>query len=54
LSSISGGENLTIYYISEKIRGYFVGCVLSFWNNDNINPSGLPQLLEEVMSIPEK
>ncbi|MDA8956060.1 hypothetical protein N9H19_00360 [Flavobacteriales bacterium] len=54
LSSISGGENLTIYYISEEVRGYYVSCVLSFWNNDNINPSGLTQLLEEVMSIPEK
>ncbi|PWH82829.1 hypothetical protein DIS18_11415 [Algibacter marinivivus] len=51
LASMSGGKNLTIYYVSEKIRDNYVSCVLSFWNNDNINPSGLPPLLEEVMSI---
>ncbi|WP_303316512.1 hypothetical protein Q4Q34_06810 [Flavivirga abyssicola] len=51
LTSMSGGKNLTIYYVSEKIRDNYVSCVLSFWNNDNINPSGLPPLLEEVMSI---
>ena len=54
LASMSGGKNLTIYYISEKVRDNYVSCVLSFWNNDNINPSGLPPLLEEVMSIAEK
>ncbi|CAN0602260.1 unnamed protein product, partial [Ectocarpus sp. 12 AP-2014] len=54
LASMSGGKNLTIYYVSEKVRENYVSCVLSFWNNDNIKPSGLPQLLEEVMSIVEK
>ncbi len=54
LVSMSGGKNLTIYYISEKVRDNYISCVLSFWNNDNINPSGLPPLLEEVMSISEK
>ncbi len=51
LASMSGGKNLTIYYVSEKIRGNYISCVLSFWNNDNINSSGLTALLEEVMSI---
>lgn len=54
LASMSGGKNLTIYYVSEKVRDNYVSCVLSFWNNDNINPSGLPPLLEEVMKIAEK
>lgn len=54
LASMSGGKNLTIYYVATKVRGNYVSCVLSFWNNDNINPSGLPPLLEEVMSIDEK
>ncbi|WP_299242283.1 hypothetical protein [uncultured Aquimarina sp.] len=53
-ASMSGGKNLTIYYVSEKLRDNYVSCVLSFWNNDSINPSGLPPLLEEVMSIVEK
>lgn len=54
LASMSGGKNLTIYYVSEKIRGNYLSCVLSFWNNDSINPSGLPALLEKVMTIAEK
>ncbi len=54
LASMSGGKNLTIFYVSEKVRGNYVSCVLSFWNNDTINPSGLPPLLEEVMSIEKK
>ncbi|SEM18051.1 hypothetical protein SAMN04487910_4343 [Aquimarina amphilecti] len=54
LASMSGGKNLTIYYVSEKVRDNYVSCILSFWNNDNINPSGLPPLLEEVMKISEK
>ena len=54
LASMSGGKNLTIYYVSERIRGNYVSCVLSFWDNDYINPSGLPPLLEEVMSIYKK
>ncbi len=53
LASMSGGKNLTIYYISAKVRDNYVSCVLSFWNNDMINPSGLPPLLEQVMSISE-
>lgn len=52
MASMSGGKNLTIYYVSEKVRNHFVSCVLSFWNNDTINPSGLPPLLEKVMKEP--
>lgn len=51
LVSMSGGKNLTIYYVSEKIRDNYISCVLSFWNNDNIGASGLTPLLEEVMAI---
>ena len=51
LVSLTGGKYLTIYYVQQKIRGNYVSCVLSFWNNDNINESGLPSLLEEVMSL---
>lgn len=54
LASMSGGKNLTIYYVSEKIRDVYVSCVLSFWNNDAINASGLPPLLEEVMHLDKK
>ncbi|WP_040279924.1 hypothetical protein [Psychroserpens damuponensis] len=51
LVGLSGAETLTIYYVAEELRGQFVSCVLSFWNNDEINESGLPALLEEVMSL---
>ncbi|MBQ4822118.1 hypothetical protein [Aquimarina sp. MMG016] len=51
LAGMSGGKTLTIYYVSEKIREHYVSCVMSFWNNDNINSSGLPGLLEQVMKL---
>ncbi|MEO9211204.1 MAG: hypothetical protein ABI208_08895 [Ginsengibacter sp.] len=51
LVGISGGKTLTIYFVAAPVRENFVSCVLSFWNNDNINPSGLPPLLEEVMRL---
>ena len=34
LAGISGGKTLTIYYVAAEVRGDFVSCVLSFWNND--------------------
>lgn len=52
LAGMSGGKTLTIYYVAEKIRGNYMSCVLSFWNNDAINPeTNLPPLLEEVMKL---
>ncbi len=54
LASLSGGKNLTIYYVSEKVRDNYMSCVLSFWNNDTIGSSGLTPLLEEVMTIENK
>lgn len=52
LTGLSGGKTLTIYYVAEKIRGNYMSCVLSFWNNDQINPeTQLPPLLEKVMKL---
>ncbi len=51
LSATGGGKHLIIYYVAEKIRGNYVSCVLSHWDNDNINPSGLPALLEQVLLL---
>lgn len=51
LVGMSGGKTLTIYYVASLVRGNFVSCVMSFWNNDIINKSGLPSLLEEVMKL---
>lgn len=51
LAGVSNGETLTVYYVATKVRGNYVSCVLSHWNNDNINASGLPALLEEVMEL---
>jgi len=53
-SLVAGGENLTIFYVSEKIRGKYISCVLSFWNNDNITDTGLTPLLEKVMQLKKK
>lgn len=52
LTGMSGGKTLTIYYVAEKVRENYMSCVMSFWNNDEINPeTKLPPLLEKVMKI---
>ncbi len=51
LASMSGGKTLTIYYVATKVRGNYVSCVLSFWNNDTITENGLAPLLEKVMKL---
>jgi len=51
LAGMSGGKTLTIYFVAAPVRQNFVSCVMSFWNNDVINPSGLPLLLEQVMKL---
>ena len=42
---------LTIYYVSAPVRDNFVSCVMSFWESDQINSSGLPFLLEQIMEL---
>lgn len=52
LAGMSGGKTLTIYYVAEQVRGNYMSCVMSFWNNDVINPeTNFPLLLEEVMKL---
>lgn len=52
LTGMSGGETLTTYYIAENVRNQNVSCVMSFWNNDQINPdTKLPPLLEALMVL---
>lgn len=52
LAGMSGGKTLTIFYVAEKVRENYMSCVMSFWNNDEINPeTKLPPLLEKVMKI---
>jgi hypothetical protein len=52
LTGISGGKSLTVYYVAENVRGKNVSCVMSFWNNDEINPeTKLPPLLEKLMKL---
>lgn len=52
LAGMSGGKSLTIYYVAENVRNKNVSCVMSFWNNDQINPeTKLPPLLEKLMVL---
>lgn len=52
LAGMSGGKSLTVYYVAENVRNKNVSCVMSFWNNDQINPeTKLPPLLEKVMKL---
>lgn len=51
LVGMSGGKTLTIYFIAGKGQKNNISCVMSFWNNDAINPSGLPPLLEKIITL---
>lgn len=52
LAGMSGGKNLTVYYVAENVRNRNVSCVMSFWNNDQINPeTKLPPLLEKIIKL---
>ena len=51
LLTIEGGKRLNIYFIVAPVRNNYVSCVMSFWDTDQINKSGLPPLLEKVMSL---
>ena len=46
-----GTKELTIYYVTAPVRGNWVSCVMSHWNNDIIGESGLPELLEKIMKL---
>ncbi len=49
---LTGGKTLTIYYVAELVNSKNISCVLSFWNNAQINPqTNLPPLLEKVMVL---
>jgi len=52
LAGMSGGKTLTVYFVSAPVRKQYVSCVMSFWNNDMVNPgTGLPGLLSQVMKL---
>ncbi|KMQ70757.1 hypothetical protein [Chryseobacterium koreense] len=52
LAAMSGGKSLTVYYVAENVRNKNVSAVMSFWNNDQINPeTGLPPLLEKLIKL---
>jgi hypothetical protein len=51
LAGMSGGKTLTIYFVAAPVKQNFVSCIMSFWNNDSVNPGGLPPLLERVMKL---
>lgn len=51
LLTMEGGKRLNIYFIVAPVRNNYVSCVMSFWDTDQINKSGLPPLLEKVMSL---
>lgn len=51
LAGITGGETLTIYLVSTSVRRFNISCMMSYWNNDAINESGLPTLLDQVMKL---
>ncbi|NOR86646.1 MAG: hypothetical protein GQ527_03465 [Bacteroidales bacterium] len=53
LVGMSGGKTLTIYFVAGEGQKNYISCVMSFWNNDSINPSGLSPLLEKIITLKE-
>lgn len=52
LAGMSRGNSLSIYYVAETVRNKNISCVMSFWNNDQINSqTKLPPLLEKLMIL---
>lgn len=51
LVGMTGGKTLTIYMVAAPVRGKFVSCVMSHWNNDGVNEQGLPALTALVMRV---
>ncbi len=51
LAGMSGAKKLTVYYVASEVRGTYMSCIMSFWNNDVKTDSGLSPLLEEIMKI---
>ncbi len=47
----SGAKKLIVYYIAQEIKGNYISCILSHWDNDRKQPDGLPALLGEVMVL---
>jgi hypothetical protein len=48
---VMGGTNeLIVYYVTAKVRGRFVACVLSYYS-DEAKEGDLPPLLREVMQL---
>lgn len=51
-AGMSEGKTLTIYYIAENVRNRNISVVMSFWNNDEIDPqTKLPPLLNQFMKL---
>jgi hypothetical protein len=48
---MTGGRNLTIFFVTAQVRQHYVSCVMSFWNNDYTTPGGLAPLLDQVMKL---
>ena len=45
-------QTLIIYYVVAFVRGNYISCIMSHWNNDFIeDKSGLPSLLEKVIKL---
>ena len=50
-NTLAGKRIMTVYYVAAPVRGNFVSCRLTLWDTDQINESGLPFLLEQVMEL---
>ena len=51
MAAVRDNNVLSLFYVIAPVRGNYVYCRMSFWNRQQINPSGLSPLLEHVMLL---
>tara|TARA_B100000809_G_C15023892_1_gene489449 strand:+ start:154 stop:999 length:846 start_codon:yes stop_codon:yes gene_type:complete len=52
-AALEGSNKLIVYYVSEKIRGKYVSCILSHYTNDK-SVNGTSPLINEVLQLIDK
>ncbi|MEJ0034376.1 MAG: hypothetical protein WDO15_30395 [Bacteroidota bacterium] len=51
LAATTGGKTLTVYMVVAPVRNKFLECVISHWNNDNLDANGLPAIVSGLMTL---
>ncbi|MHC8949586.1 hypothetical protein [Sphingobacterium hungaricum] len=51
LNLSEGTKTLTAYYVVAPSGTNYISCIMSHWNNDQLNQNGLPPLIDKIMQL---